>query len=202
MMSTLRVMLEHAQTAATLFTLLGMPTMVGASAFGKLPRVGPGRALTLGLSSRFSSPPTKPSEREDDVSRLQSSLNSVVYDRPGFIKSPDVFWVVQGPKGVGECSSWSVNVQVSSLFTFKILPTLLFNSMRPHIPPTICAGKTCIVNTATERQMGVVHVTVAAAASHEKNSVGCAALCVPYATEQRLPSTVSRARSALPPPFL
>ena len=108
--------LAHIATIGASIAAVAAPPAVVA---GLVPRVGPGRAFVLGLSSRIFLRAKTVSQRTVEVEKMRTALSNA---------NRDQYVVVAGPKGV---------------------------------------GKTCIVETATERTFGVVSVYVQAGKSHD-----------------------------------
>jgi hypothetical protein len=114
--------MEHLPQVLSVFLALVAPP---AAVFGGLvPRLGPGRAVALALSS-LSLRPRFPfskdvSQRVDDVRTLRCMLSSAHRDQ---------YLVVSGPKGI---------------------------------------GKTCLVKSALQYELGIVYVYVAPGTSHDK----------------------------------
>ena len=104
--------LAHIATIGASIAAVAAPPAVVA---GLVPRVGPGRAFVLGLSSRIFLRAKTVSQRTVEVEKMRTALSNA---------NRDQYVVVAGPKGV---------------------------------------GKTCIVETATERTFGVMSVRVPAA---------------------------------------
>ena len=104
--------LAHIATIVASMAAVAAPPAVVA---GLVPRVGPGRAFVLGLSSRIFLRAKTVSQRTVEVEKMRTALSNA---------NRDQYVVVAGPKGV---------------------------------------GKTCIVETATERTFGVMSVRVPAA---------------------------------------
>ncbi len=83
--------LAHIATInASIAAILAPPAIVAA---GVVPRVGPLRALVLGLSSRIFLRANPVSQRTQEIASLRSSLAS---------KNKDLYSIVMGPKGVGK----------------------------------------------------------------------------------------------------
>ena len=105
--------LAHIATIVASIAAVAAPPAVVVA--GLVPRVGPGRAFVLGLSSRIFLRAKTVSQRTKEVEKMRTALSNA---------NKDQYVVVAGPKGV---------------------------------------GKTCIVETATERTFGVMSVRVPAA---------------------------------------
>jgi hypothetical protein len=75
---------------ASVAAVLTPPAIVG-----KIPRLGPGRAIALGLRGRIASIGTTRSQRGAEVAQLRRMLDAARMDE---------YCVVQGPKGVGKCA--------------------------------------------------------------------------------------------------
>lgn len=84
---------------------------LAAPAVGLAPRVGPIRAVVLGLGSRFISTPKRLSQITHEVRYLRAILNS---------SEEDQYAVVTGPKGVGECTHLPSKIINHSLNHSKI----------------------------------------------------------------------------------
>jgi len=146
--------LSSVAQAATIFgtmaAVLVPPVVVVGAAAGRIPRLGPGRAVALALRSRLGSAGTRSSQRDAEVMVLRAMTTTAAADQ---------YCVVVGPKGVGE-------------FAFAPRDAPRHFSVRALIPVAFPffshAGKTCIVNTATKRAWGVVRVRVKAGASEGK----------------------------------
>jgi hypothetical protein len=82
--------LAHAFSVAASIAAIAAPAAVG---FGVMPRLGPGRAVVLALSSRFFSRAAVASARVADVATLRAMIDA---SRRG------QYVVVAGPKGVGK----------------------------------------------------------------------------------------------------
>jgi hypothetical protein len=105
---------------ATLAHFFSLAASAAAVALGVVPRLGPGRALALGASSRLFGRAAVASARTADVAALRTMLETL--GRGQYV-------VVAGPKGV---------------------------------------GKTCVIESATQRTCGVVTVRVHAGAPEEE----------------------------------
>ena len=81
--------MEILSQLATIFAVVA-PTY--AVALGYVPRVGPARAIWLGLKSRFKALEFK-SQREDTVKELRKTMQTMVADK---------YIIIAGPKGVGK----------------------------------------------------------------------------------------------------
>lgn len=106
-----------ATIVASMAAVAAPPAVVAA---GLVPRVGPGRAIMLGLSSRLFLRAETVSQRRVEVEKVRMALSNA---------NKDQYVVVAGSKGV---------------------------------------GKTCIVETVTERTFGVVSVDVQPGKSHDE----------------------------------
>lgn len=89
-------LVAHALSSAASLATIAATLWGGAAIAGKVPRVGPLRALALGVASRVV-PRFKGatvSQRDAEVALLRAALSAT---------DADQFVVVNGPKGVGEC---------------------------------------------------------------------------------------------------
>lgn len=134
--------------------LASAATLIGPSALmisGRAPRLGPGRALWVGLRTRLPilRPSIVQSQRADEAALLRNSILSL---------KPGQFQVVTGPKGVGE---WQIREKLSSLSRLR-------HSTSGSFLTSLCAGKTTMVNTAVYGMYGVLSVPVAKGATSQE----------------------------------
>lgn len=117
-MEALVKLLVDAVSSASLLKV-GLPiTLIAASGAGVVPRVGPGRAVSLALLSKIRS--TSPqSQRIDDVTKLRELLNPRGRDPASYI-------VVLGPKGVGKsCVIATATARTCGVVSVKVPPGTL-----------------------------------------------------------------------------
>ena len=145
---------EFIPTAAALKALGLGAGAVTLSAAGLVPRVGPVRAVVLGLTSKaFPMGDPRVSVRDIEAGDLRKMLS----------KCPrDEYVVVVGGKGVGESVVW-LGVFARRARKDRSPVTLASLSSRPspslpHRPPG--KGKTCLVDTVVRKKFGVVRVDV------------------------------------------
>ena len=145
-MAAIMETLAHvASVAASIGALLAPPVV----AAGLVPRLGPGRAIALGLRSRLFPVGSTLPQRAPEVKHLQRMVQTAAADQ---------YSVVQGPKGVGESRAMAR----CDLLLLQMPPT------HAPVPRRRLAGKTCIINTAMRNKCGIVRVSVAAGSSQEK----------------------------------
>ena len=84
--------METLSQLATIFSALAAPIYASTVALGMAPRIGPARAIWLGLKSRFKALEFK-SQREDTVKELRETMQTMAADK---------YIIVAGPKGVGK----------------------------------------------------------------------------------------------------
>ena len=84
---------EIISNIANVKTILGVGGLVGLSITGILPKVGFGRAITLGLHSKLFSPSKSKSVRKLQIQRLSEDLSSLLRGQ---------YILVTGAKGVGK----------------------------------------------------------------------------------------------------
>ena len=80
------------ETLSQLATIFAVVAPTYAVALGHAPRIGPARAIWLGLKSRFKALEFK-SQREDTVKELRETMQTMAADK---------YIIVAGPKGVGK----------------------------------------------------------------------------------------------------
>ena len=95
--------LAHIATIAASVAAIGGPTVMMAA--GVVPRVGPLRAIMLGLSSRLFLRANPVSQRVQELAKLREAFES---------RQKDMYSVVTGPKGVGK--SCVVNTATEATF--------------------------------------------------------------------------------------
>ena len=124
---------------------IGAPTTLMAA--GAVPRVGPLRALVLGLSSRLFLRANPVSQRTQEVTSLRSFLASKV-------RHKDLYSIVAGPKGVGKtCVVDTATAATFGVVSVGVAPGTLHNAILADVFTAItrCNLRTLDLSASTRR---------------------------------------------------
>ena len=117
---------------------IGAPTTLMAA--GAVPRVGPLRALVLGLSSRLFLRANPVSQRTQEVTSLRSFLASKV-------RHKDLYSIVAGPKGVGKtCVVDTATAATFGVVSVGVAPGTLHNAILADVFTAITRCELRIMN--------------------------------------------------------
>ena len=124
---------------------IGAPTTLMAA--GAVPRVGPLRALVLGLSSRLFLRANPVSQRTQEVTSLRSFLASKV-------RHKDLYSIVAGPKGVGKtCVVDTATAATFGVVSVGVAPGKLHDAILADVFTAItrCELRTLDLSASTRR---------------------------------------------------